>query len=407
MFDVTSTDIHLQLIDCSCNGKLLTDGKQVTEILADAVKKSDLTVVETCYKEFDNGGGITAAVLLLESHVVVHTWPDRKNTVIGDISVCNYSQNNTPKAKKLQEILVEVFSPEKTLINMTCNPISTEGLELKKEGYDIRNFLDIEDLIMEKRSPYQEIKVVKSRNLGNVLILDNIFQTSERDEFFYHEPLVHVPLITHENPTEVLIIGGGDGGAAEEVLKHPSVERCIMVELDGDVFEAASQYFNIIHRNVFQNDRFKFVIKDGSEYLKEHQDKFDVIILDLTDPIGKSIPLYSTHFYQALKEHLNPGGLVSLHMGIITHDPQQTASIFKNLIDVFTEVKPYLNYVPLYGGMISFGLCGTSVKLLSADEVIERINLRKIESLELFNGDVYRSMFALPNYVKRILGLTV
>jgi spermidine synthase len=398
MFDVTSTDIHLQLIDCSCNGKLLTDGKHVTEIIVDAVKKSDLTVVETCYKEFDNGGGITAAVLLLESHVVIHTWPDRKNTVIADISVCNYS---------LQEVLVKVFSPEKTLINMTCNPISTEELELKEEGYDIRNFLDIEDLIMEKRSPYQEIKVVKSRNLGNVLILDNIFQTSERDEFFYHEPLVHVPLITHENPTEVLIIGGGDGGAAEEVLKHPSVERCVMVELDGDVFEAASKYLNIIHRNVFQNDRLKFIIKDGSEYLKEYEGKFDVIILDLTDPIGKSIPLYSAQFYQALKEHLNPDGLVSLHMGIITHDPRQTASTFKNLIDVFAEVKPYLNYVPLYGGMISFGLCGTSVKLLSADEVVKRINLRNIERLELFNGDVYRSMFALPNYVKKILGLTV
>ena len=405
MFTVTSTDIHLQLLNCSCPEKLLKNGQVATKTIVGAVEKSDLTVVGTCFNEFENGGGITAAVLLLESHVIVHTWPDRKNTVVVDISVCNYSQNNAHKAKELQQILVDIFSPQKTIAFTTFSPVLTEDLEYKKEGYDVGNFLDIEDLLMEKKSPFQDIKVVKTRNLGNVLILDNIFQTSERDEFFYHEPLVHVPLITHPNPSEVLIIGGGDGGSAEEVLKHPSVGKCIMVELDGEVFRAANQYLNKIHKNVFQNDRLKFIIKDGFDFLKGYENKFDIIILDLTDPIGKSIPLYSGQFYQILKKHLKPGGLVSLHMGIITHDPQQSASIFKTLKNVFEVVKPYLSYVPLYGGMMIFGLCGSSVNLLSSDGIDGMIEKRDIENLKLFNGKFYRSMFALPNYVKDVLGV--
>jgi len=134
---VTSTDIHLYLSNCFCSDDLVKNGEYLSQILADAVKKSELTVVNTCFKEFENGGGVTVALLLLESHLVIHTWPDRENTVVGDISVCNYSQNNAFKAKKLQQILVDIFSPEKALITPTENPVIIEDIELK-HGYDIR-----------------------------------------------------------------------------------------------------------------------------------------------------------------------------------------------------------------------------------------------------------------------------
>ena len=404
MFEVTSTDIHLYLSNCSCNEKLLKNAQYTTELLVNAVEKAGLTTVGSCYKEFENGGGITAAVLLLESHVVVHTWPDRKNTVVGDISVCNYSENNKAKAKELHRIVIDMFAPEKTLVSTMNNPTATEGLDMTN-GYDTSGCLDVEEILMERKSPFQDIKVVKSRNLGNGLILDNMFQTSERDEFFYHEPLVHIPLISHDNPAKVLLIGGGDGGSAEEILKHPSVDSCIMVELDEAVFQTAEQYLDKIHRNIFQNDRLKFIFQDGFDYLKGYEGKFDVIVLDLTDPIGKSIPLYSNQFYHLLKEHLNPGGLVSLHIGIITHDLQHSASIFQSLETVFGEVKPYLNYVPLYGGMMGFCLCGSSVRVLSPNDIDERIEKRNIEGLELLNGDMYRGMFAIPNYIRDVLWL--
>jgi len=404
MLAVTSTDIHLYLSSCLCDEKLLKNAGYTTELLMRAVGKAGLTAVGSCYKEFEDGGGITTAVLLLESHIVLHTWPDRENTVVGDISVCNYSEDNAAKAKELKRIVVEMFAPEQTLVSVKSTPAVSEGIDLTK-GYDIHTSLEVEQVLAERKSPFQNIKVVKSRNLGNVLILDNVFQTSERDEFFYHEPLVHIPLFSHADPATVLLIGGGDGGAAEEILKHPSVKACTMVELDEAVFQTAEQYLDKIHRNIFQNDRLKFIFRDGFDYLEEHQGRFDVIILDLTDPIGESIPLYSTKFYKLLKNRLNPGGLASLHMGIITHDPSHSASIFQSLQTVFGKVKPYLNYVPLYGGMMGFCLCGSSVDVLSPKEIDTRITERNIEGLKLLNGDVYRGMFALPNYIKDAFGL--
>jgi spermidine synthase len=178
-----------------------------------------------------------------------------------------------------------------------------------------------------------------------------------------------------------------------------------MVELDEAVYQTAEQYLDKIHRNIFQNDRLKFIFQDGFDYLNGYEGTFDVIILDLTDPIGNSIPLYSTQFYRLLQDHLNPGGLASMHMGIITHDPQQSASIFQSLQAVFGEVKPYLNYVPLYGGVMGFCLCGSSVGLLSPKDIDERIKRRNIEGLKLLNGDASQGMFALPNYIKDVLGL--
>jgi len=406
MFAVTSTDIHLYLSNCLCDEKLLKNAAYTTELLMSAVTKAGLTAVGSCCKEFENGGGITAVVLLLESHIVLHTWPDRENTVVGDISVCNYSENNVAKAQELNRIVVEMFAPTKTLVSVKSSPAVTEGIDLTK-GYDIHTSLEVEQVLAERKSPFQDIKVVKSRNLGNVLILDDVFQTSERDEFFYHEPLVHVPLFSHDNPTTVLLIGGGDGGSAEEILKHPSVEACIMVELDEAVFQTAEQYLDKVHKNVFQSDRLKFIFQDGFDFLRDYEGRFDAIILDLTDPIGDSVPLYSNEFYELLKDHLNPGGLTSLHMGIITHDPSHSASIFQSLQTVFGKVAPYFSYVPLYGGMMSFCLSGSSFSVLSPNDIDERIAERNIEGLKLFNGDTYRGMFALPNYLRDAFGLAV
>ena len=382
----------------------MTNGPWAVDVLVEAVKKADLTVVESCYKEFENGGGVTAVVLLLESHVVVHTWPDRNNTVIGDISVCNYSQDNSKKAKTLEKFLAESFLPEKTLQSATFDPILLEDIDLSR-GYDVKSVLEVENLLHERRSAYQDIKVVESKNLGKVLILDTVFQTSEKDEFFYHEPLIQVPMLTHPNPENVLIIGGGDGGAAEEVLKHPSVEQCTMIELDNEVIRVAQKYLENIHHNVFDNDRLDLRVEDGFKFLEETRQKFDVIVLDLTDPIGESIPLYSEKFYTIMKDHLGPEGLACLHIGMLTHDPEESVKVFENLNTVFPVTKPYLNYVPIYGGIIGFVLCGASVQLLQPEEVTNRLEKRHITDLQFLNSDTYRSIFALPNYVKNLFKL--
>lgn len=404
MAQVTSTDIHFMFRYCRCQEELLTSGKLAVEVIADAVRNSGLTVVETCSKEFDNGGGVTAAVLLLESHVIIHTWPDRDDTVIGDISVCNYSQNNAEKAKNLQEALRKVFAPEQVVGGVMYSPTLTEDIDLSR-GYDIKSSLEFDTLLEHRTSPYQDIKVVENQQYGRVLVLDTVFQTSERDEFFYHEPLVHVPMLAHPNPEEVLIVGGGDAGAAEEVLKHSSVKNCTMVELDRDVVELSQTYLGKIHRDVFHDRRFELRVEDGFKYLINSGKEYDVIILDLTDPVGEAAPLFSQRFYQASRDHLAPGGFLSLHMGMVTHDPPASAGLFNELRKVYPDSRPYLNFIPIYGGVIGFILCGKVNNIPGAAEVDQRIQERKIADLQFLNGEIYQSLFALPNYLKKVLGI--
>jgi spermidine synthase len=406
MFNVTSTDFHLYFSECCCDEKLLKNGRSAVEVLVNAVKEADLTVVETCYKEFNHGGsmaGITAAILLLESHLVIHSWPERENTVICDISVCNYFQDNSPKAKRLQELLEDIFSPKKKLIHTSFNPLLTENTKPKEEDLDGTTILNIENVLFQKRSSYQDIAVVESKNFGNVLILDSFFQTSEKDEFLYHEALVHVPMITHEAPKEVLIVGGGDGGSAEEVLKHPSVKSCTLAEIDKEVIDVSRKYLSTIHKNCFDNKRMQIYMENGIDFIKRTDGLYDIIILDITDPLGASPPLYTEDFYNAAKERLFPGGLISLHFGTVSYDPRQAGRIFSSLSGIFGKVKPYLNYVPLYGGIMGFVLCGESFEILQVEEVAERLRERDLPNLKLLNPQVYQGLFAIPNFIKDIL----
>lgn len=404
MFHVTSTDIHLYMSECCCDERLLKDGGYATRTLVEAVKNANLTVVDTCYKEFEHDGrvaGITVAILLLESHLVIHSWPERKNTVIADISVCNYTQDNSTKAKDLHHRLLDIFAPQKKLVHTQYSPVLTE--RFRCPGLDLESMpvLDIENVLVQKRSNYQDIEVVESNNFGNVLILDSIFQTSEKDEFFYHEALVHVPMITHDSPSQVLIIGGGDGGSAKEVLKHPSVENCSLVEIDIDVIEVSRKHLTGVHQNCFDDMRVKIYLEDGYDYIMRTEWNYDVIILDLTDPMGSSLPLYSDKFYRAVKDKLRPKGLVSMHFGSVTCNLRESMNIYYRAKRVFPKVMPYLHYVPIYGGLMGFALCGEAFETLSTKEIEKRIYNRGLSDLKLINPEVYHGLFALPNFIKK------
>jgi spermidine synthase len=392
------------MTECSCDERLLKDGRHAVKALVEAVRDSNLTVVETCYKEFEQDGnvaGITVAILLLESHLIIHSWPERENTVIADISVCNYTQDNSTKAKQLHQNLLNIFSPKKKLVQIQFNPILTERFRCPGLDLESMPILDIERILVQKRSNYQEIEVVESNNFGNVLILDSIFQTSEKDEFFYHEALVHVPMITHDNPSEVLIIGGGDGGSAKEVLKYSCVKSCSLVEIDGDVIETSRKYLSRIHQNCFEDKRLKIFLEDGYDFIMKTERHYDVIILDLTDPMGSSLPLYSDDFYSAVKDKLNLGGLVSLQFGSVTCNISESTSIYSSLKRIFPKVIPYLHYVPIYGGIIGFALCGNFFDILSKEEIANRITKRKLSDLKLMNPEVYHGLFAIPNFIKQ------
>jgi len=259
--------------------------------------------------------------------------------------------------------------------------------------------------LAQKQSAWQHIEVFDNALFGRVMRIDGCFMTSERDEFFYHEPMVHLPAIAHAEPRSALVVGGGDGGAAEELLKHPSIERVVLAELDADVVQLARQWLGNIHKGAFDDPRLELRIGDARALIESCSERFDQIVLDLTDPFGPALDLYTIEFYQACRRALHPGGVLSLHLGSPIHLPGSMARIAASLRAAFPIVRPYLQYVPLYGTLWCMAVASDSTDpaLLSATEVDARIAARNLPDLQLYNGATHHALLAQPNFVRDLL----
>ncbi|MEO8411558.1 MAG: polyamine aminopropyltransferase, partial [Propionivibrio sp.] len=177
-------------------------------------------------------------------------------------------------------------------------------------GYFIRSARELERF----RSPYQSVEVHDTLVFGKLFRLDGSFMTSEKDEFFYHENLVHMPALTHPSPSRALIVGGGDGGAAEELLKYPSMKSVTLCEIDLAVVDIARKHLQGVHRGALDDPRLDLRIGDGYQYIRENSEQFDLIILDLPDPVGPAVALYTVEFYRACAARLSPVGAMTLHI---------------------------------------------------------------------------------------------
>jgi spermidine synthase len=201
-------------------------------------------------------------------------------------------------------------------------------------------------------------------------------------------------------------VGGGDGGLAEEVLKHPSVERVTLVELDPQVIEIAKQHFEPVHRGVFEHPRLQVVVDDGLRFVAATGERFDLIVLDLPDPLGPAAALYETPFFRDCRRALAPGGALVLHMGSPWARPDRVGAIYGRLAKLFKIVRPYTIFIPLYGSLWSMAVCSDSLDPLKlpAAEVDKRIAARRLQDLRYYNGGTHQAVFALPNFMRDLLG---
>ncbi len=261
-------------------------------------------------------------------------------------------------------------------------------------------------LIETLQTPYQLIEVFDTPTLGRLMRLDGANMTSERDEFFYHESLVHPVAIAHAAPRKVLIIGGGDGGSSEEILKHPSVEHVVLAELDQDVIHMAKKYLHAVHRDVFANSKLDVRIVDGVDFVKSTADRFDLIFLDLTDPVGPATALYTQSFYAHLKQAMAPGGALVLHLGSPLYHPKRVSGCTADLRATFAKVVPYFVHIPCYGGTWGFAVASDTLNLceIGAVEIERRLSARNISDLLFYSGDIHHAMLALPAYIKTLFG---
>ena len=394
--------LHLigDLSGCRCDPQLLLDGPGMRERCVRLVAEAGLTPMDANFHQFD-GGGYTGMVLLAESHLALHTWPERQGITL-DVYVCNYSADNSQKARKLFEDIVALFQPSEVARHAIDR---NEHLLMEPLNDSTGFYIKAARQLGEWQTRFQKMQIYETPHYGRIFRLDGFNMTSEKEEFVYHENLVHPALTAHSAPKRVLIVGGGDGGSSEETLKHPSVDQVTMVEIDGDVIEVAKKHFRAVHNGVFDNPKLRVLVEDGMKFVRETHEKFDLIALDLNDPMGPAEALYSTEFFQQLRQALAPGGALTLHIGSPVARPERVAELAQRLNGIFRIVRPYTMYIPLYGSLWAMAVCSDKLdpKAFTADEIDRRIEARKLQELRYYNGETHEGVFALPNFVRDLV----
>jgi len=264
----------------------------------------------------------------------------------------------------------------------------------------------VERFLYSGKTPYQDVEIAEVPVYGRCLILDGKIQSAEYDEYIYHETLVQPAMVLHPAPRKVLVIGGGEGAMLREVLRHPSVEQIIMVYIDKEVVDLSLQYLPTWHQGCFSSPKVKCLFMDARRYLQETAEKFDLIFMDLTEPLesGPSYLLFTRQFYRTVADRLREGGIVALQAG--SFNPRLIfchAAVCNTLKTAFPLVRSYAAYIPSYDGSWGFSLASYHHDPLSltATEVDRRLVERGIDSLRFYDGETHQGIFALPKDVRQ------
>ena len=275
---------------------------------------------------------------------------------------------------------------------------------VEKLHNDFAQSLRIGRLLYDSETEHQRLRVFENPTFGRILTLDDVVQTTEADNFIYHEMLSHVPILAHGAARRVLIIGGGDGGMAREVLKHRSVEHVTMVEIDGGVVDFSKEYLPMLSAGAFDDPRLNLVIADGAAFVAETEDRFDVIIVDSTDPVGPGEVLFTETFYGKAKRCLAPGGILVTQNGVPFLQGAELTGTMRAFKALFSDWTCYLATIPTYAGgpmALGWGTDGTA-RSVDIDTLRQRFAAAQIET-DYYTPEVHLAAFALPGYVARLM----
>ncbi|WP_269901608.1 polyamine aminopropyltransferase [Paenalcaligenes faecalis] len=406
--------LHLtaDLYQCTGDLSIFVDENALAALCRQQTELSGLTIVGDKWVTFPEyqgePGGVTGAVLLAESHLAIHTWPERGGVTL-DVYVCNFSDDNSGKAQQLLDGIIAAFNPtqiqrnqlirgdqdapsEPELLWENLNPNSVYGFRFTRR-------------LLSKQTAFQQLELLESADLGKTLRLDGCLMTAEKEEFFYHEGLIHPAAMAHPNPRHALILGGGDGGALEELLKHKSIESATLVDIDGDVIAVSKEHLLSINKGALDSPRANVVVGDGAQFVKETEQKFDLVFLDLTDPETPAGPLYTPAFFQDCKKVLAEGGAMVIHLGAPFYEPEQITRLSSELNSVFKHVNAYGLHIPLYGAYWAMAVVSDHLQpaQLGVEQVQQRLVEREIDDLQYYNSAVHGALFALPNYYQKLL----
>ena len=406
--------LHLtaDLYGCQAPEGLLTNADTLAQTCRRLTEEAGLTVVADRWHTFPDyqgqPGGVTGMILLAESHLALHTWPERQGVTL-DVYVCNFTCDNSPKAEQLIEKLEKAFAAtdsqrERLQRGDENGPSSREWITEDLNPHSRYAFAFTRRLL-DQRTPYQHLELFDSPMLGRTMRLDGHFMTAEREEFFYHEAMAHPAAVAHPNPQRALIIGGGDGGLAEELLKHPSIQNVVLAELDEAVVQASRQHLQAIHQGALNNPRVDVRITDGAAFIDTTDERFDLVLLDLTDPETPAGALYTEAFFQRCKRILTEHGALVLHLGAPFYEPEQVSQLAGALRASYRHTAFYGLHIPLYGAY--WGLAVVSDTLdptaLHTADVQQRLDERGVEQLQYYNAAIHGALFALPTYYGKLV----
>ncbi len=269
----------------------------------------------------------------------------------------------------------------------------------------LKTSYQVAKILFDSNTPHQRLIVADTIRFGRLVALDGATQVTTGDEHVYHEMLSHVPILAHGQVRDVLIVGGGDGGMAEEVLKHKGVKRLVMVEIDPGVIDFAKEHLFDIHRGCFDDPRFELVIADGKDYAAKATDRFDLIIVDSTDPIGPGEVLFTSSFYADCKRMLKPGGVLVTQNGVPFFQPDELHNTVYNFARLFKDAGCYLAVVPTYVGgfmALGWGTDNEALRTVDPDVLKSRFETAGLKT-QYYTPELHKASFALPAFIGAIV----
>jgi len=271
---------------------------------------------------------------------------------------------------------------------------------------DFRTALKADKVLYDSETDQQRLVLFENATFGRVLTLDGVVQTTEGDEFIYHEMLAHLPILAHGAAKKVLIVGGGDGGLLEEVLKHSAIKKVTQVEIDAGVVEFSKRFLPSICKSAYDDRRLDLVIADGVDFVAQCPERYDVVLVDSTDPVGPGEVLFTETFYGKAKNCLAEGGILVTQNGVPFLQGDELKHTMRAFKALFADAACYLATVPSYtGGPMAFGWgSGDAAKRQVSLEVLEQRYKDSGITTRYYNPAVHRAAFALPNYIVELAG---
>ena len=359
---------HLLLELFDCDSDAINNLEAVKGALVEAAKRAQATIVDVVFHEF-NPFGISGVVVIAESHLSIHTWPEYRYAAV-DIFSCG----DVLQPEVAANYLVEQFGAERTsVVELQRGHVpQRRGADRQQEPgrrqlitpqsykwfFETTTAVEghmhaIVRTIVEAQTKFQHVEIMETASYGKVLVLDGRIQSSQADEFIYHEALVHPGMLAAEAPPQsALVIGGGEGATLREILRYPSIRRAVMVDIDGEVVELCKKHLPEMHQGAFEDPRTELRHEDARAYLEKTTERFDFITIDLVEPLeeGPACLLFTQEFYTLVRDRLTPGGAMTMQAGMTkVGELDFFTAIHRTLRDVFPVVAGYQTFISCFG----------------------------------------------------------